>query len=103
MKRLYKTMKELADSQLLYDKELPAFGYMLMAIMVIALFSALIWSLHSKKIYIVKSSGVVVSEEKNYIMPSFGGEIKVSHVKEGDYVVEGDVLFEVSSVDLSAR
>ncbi|MCD8329799.1 MAG: hypothetical protein LUC27_03805, partial [Lachnospiraceae bacterium] len=67
MAKSYKTMEQLKDSRLLYDKNPPAFGLILLGIVFCALAAALVWSIVTPRIYIVESSGAVVSEARNYI------------------------------------
>ena len=94
-----KTLEELKDSQIMFDKDLPPFGYMLVSIMSVLLVGILIWSLFAHKAYTIKAEGVVTSSESNYVMPSYTGEIKESFMEEGKLVSEGDVLFTVKSTD----
>jgi len=49
MSKQMKTMDQLRDSQLLYDKELPAFGYMIILMIAILLISIIIWSIKAPK------------------------------------------------------
>ena len=67
------------------------------------MFVFLVWSFFSVKTYVIKASGAVVSNDKNYIMSSYSGEITRAYIHEGDYVKEGDILFSVSSVDLDLQ
>ena len=55
------------------------------------------------KTYVIKSSGSVWSNERNYIMSAYSGRITEASVHEGDYVVQGDLLFSISSVDLNLQ
>lgn len=96
----YKSLAQLKDSQLLYDKEPPAFGFWLIGIVLAALIITLIWSIFAHKTYVIKSQGTVVSENRNYIMSSYTGEVIHAYVQEGDYVNKGDILFELSSDEL---
>jgi len=101
--KTYKTLNELTDSQLLYDKEPPPLGRYLILTVAVALTVALIWSTTAMKPYVVIGNGSVVSDSKNYIMSSYAGEITEALVKEGDYVREGDVLFRLSSTELELQ
>lgn len=102
-KKNIKTMEQLKDSELLYNKKLPSFGYMIIIIVSILLVSVVIWSLNTSKVYIVKSSGKVQSTNKNYVMSPFTGEIFDVNIEEGKYVEKGDILFKVKSVDLNLQ
>lgn len=94
-----KSLDELKDSQIMFDKDLPPFGYMLVSIVSVLLVGILIWSLFAHKAYMVRANGTVTSSESNYVMPSYTGEIKESFMEEGRLVSEGEVLFSVKSTD----
>lgn len=94
-----KTLEELKDSQIMFDKELPPFGYMLVCIVSLLLIGVFVWSLFAHKAYIIHAEGVITSSDSNYVMSSYTGEIKESFMKEGKLVSEGDVLFTVKSTD----
>ena len=103
MARYYKTLGQIKDSQLLYDKNPPPFSFFLIGIFMATLIVVLIWSFFSVKTYVIKSNGSIVSESRNYIMSSYTGEIIEAYVTEGDYVERGDILFRISSVDLDLQ
>lgn len=94
-----KTLEELKDSQILFDKDLPPFGYMIVSIMSLLLIGVLIWSMFAQKAYMIRAEGIVTSSESNYVMPSYTGEIEESFMEEGKLVSEGDILFTVKSTD----
>lgn len=94
-----KSLEELKDSQIMFDKDLPPFGYMLVSIFSVLLVGVLIWSMFAHKAYMIKAEGIVTSSESNYVMPSYTGEIKESFMEEGKLVAEGEVLFTVKSTD----
>lgn len=96
-------MDQLKDSRLLYDKKIPAFGYMIIITITLLLTAVVIWSIKTPKIYIIKSSGVVQSTNKNYAMSPYTGEITAIHISEGTKVEKGDVLFEIKSGDLDLQ
>lgn len=102
-KKKIKTMTELKDSHLLYEKDLPPFGYMLVLLTAILLIAVFIWSLKTPKIYVIKCNGIIESTNKNYIMPAYTGEIDEMNISEGSYVNKGDVLFVVKSTDLDLQ
>lgn len=103
MNKQIKTMDQLKDSRLLYDKKIPAFGYMIIIIITIFLSAVVFWSVKTPKIYIIKSSGIVQSTNKNYAMSPYTGEITAIHISEGTKVEEGDILFEIKSGDLDLQ
>ena len=94
-----KSLDELKDSQIMFDKDLPPFGYMIISIFAVLLVGTLIWSMHASKAYMVRAQGTVTSSDSNYVMSSYTGEIKESFLEEGKLVSEGDVLFVVNSVE----
>jgi len=98
-----KTMDQLRDSQLLYDKELPAFGYMIILMIAILLISIIIWSIKAPKVYMIQSSGTIQSANKNYVMSPYTGELIDIYISEGVNVEKGDVIFTVKSTDLDLQ
>lgn len=94
---------ELKDSRILYEKDLPPFGYMIVSITAILLIAVLIWSLKTPKTYVIKSQGTVESTNKNYIMSAYSGEISQMNISEGSFVEKGDLLFTVKSTELDLQ
>lgn len=103
MSKQIKTMEQLKDSRLLYDKKLPAFGYILILIVTGLLAAVVIWSIRTPKTYIITSSGTVQSPNKNYVMSPFTGKISDVSMQEGQNVEQGDTLFTVTSTDLDLQ
>jgi multidrug efflux pump subunit AcrA (membrane-fusion protein) len=102
MKRV-KEFGDLKDSRLLYEKSLPAFGYIIVLVILALLVFLVVWSIETPKVDIIKSAGTVQSTNKNYAMSPYGGEILEINVSEGDHVQLGDVLFVVQSTDLDLQ
>ena len=102
-KKTVKNMSELKDSRILYEKDLPLFGYILVSLIAILLIAVVIWSINTPKTYVIKSSGTVESTNKNYIMSAYTGEISQMNISEGSYVEKGDILFTVKSTDLDLQ
>lgn len=94
---------DLKNSRLLYEKDLPPFGYILIISILLLIIGVGFWSTQAYKTYIVRGEGIVVSDNKNYIMSEYTGEIIEMNFTEGDYVEEGDVLFEIKSTDLDIQ
>lgn len=94
-----KSLEELKDSQIMFDKNLPPFGYILVCIISVLLIGVLVWSLFTHKSYMIIAQGTITSSESNYVMSSYTGEIKESFMEEGMLVSEGNVLFTVKSTD----
>lgn len=95
----YRTLAELKDSRILYEKDVPAFGYMIVAVVALLLVGIIVWSIFTPKIYMVKATGAVTSENANYVMTAVTGSITDSNMVEGLLVEQGDVLFTVESTD----
>ena len=102
-KKTVKNITELKDSRLLYEKDLPPFGYIIVSIIALLLIAVVIWSLKTPKTYVIKSQGIVESTNKNYIMSAYTGEISQINISEGSFVEKGDVLFTVKSSDLDLQ
>jgi len=98
-----KNISELKDSRLLYEKDLPPFGYIIVSLIAILLIAVITWSIKTQKSYVIKSQGVIESTNKNYIMSSYTGEINKMNISEGSFVETGDVLFTVKSTDLDLQ
>lgn len=102
-KKTVKNMADIKDSRLLYEKDLPPFGYMIVAITAILLIAVLIWSLKTPKTFVIKSQGTIESTNKNYIMSPYTGKISKMNISEGSFVDAGDVLFTVESTELDLQ
>lgn len=99
MRKKIKSLDELKDSRILFDKQPPTFGYALIWIVVIFLFLALLWSLKTPKMYMIQAQGIVTSTDSNYVMCPYTGQIVNCIMQEGMLVQEGDVLFSIKSID----
>ena len=99
----YKKISQLKDSQILYDKNPPPIFLFMIFTVLSALVIVSVWSIFAIKVYVVKSAGMVVSKNRNYIMSSYNGEIVEAQTFEGDFVEKGEVLFRVASVDLDLQ
>lgn len=103
MKKQMKTMEQLKDSRLLFEKKLPAFGYMILLIVTVALAGIVVWSVKARKPYMIISQGTVTGETSNYVMPAYTGEIEQCYMEEGKIVQVGDVLFTIKSTDYNLQ
>ena len=99
MKKRIQPLEQLKDSQLLFEKELPVFGYMLILIVGLFLAGAVTWSIHAPKVYTIQAQGTVSNRDANYVMCTYTGEIESSYMEEGKLVEAGDVLFTIKSTD----
>lgn len=102
-KKNIKNMADLKDSRLLYEKDLPPFGYIIVSLIAVLLIAVVIWSIKTPKTFVIKSQGMVESTNKNYIMSAYTGEISQMNISEGSFVEEGDVIFTVKSTDLDLQ
>lgn len=103
MTKQIKTMEQLRDSRLLFDKKIPAFGYLFLLVTAIFLAGAVVWSIRTPKIYMVTAYGRVTSSGANYVMSGYTGEIGSCSMKEGMIVEEGDVLFTIKSTEYNLQ
>lgn len=103
MNKKIKSIEELRDSSLLFDKNPPAFGYVFIIVVAVFLAVAIIWSIRTPKIYTIQAQGTVSNEDANYVMCSYTGEISDCNLKEGMIVEKGDVLFKVKSTDYDVQ
>lgn len=103
MKKQIKTMEQLKDSRLMFEKKLPAFGYMLLLIITLSLAGVVVWSTVARKPYMIISQGTVTNSDSGYVMPAYTGEIQESYMEEGKLVQEGDILFTIKSTDYNLQ
>lgn len=97
MSRRVKSLDEIRESRLLFDKNPPAFGYILITVVAVFLIVAVVWSIKTPKVYTIQAQGTVTNDESNYVMCSYTGEILDSNMEEGALVEAGDVLFTIKS------
>jgi len=98
-----KTLDEVRDSRLLYEKKVPAFGYILILVVMAFMVLLGIWAYKTPKESVIKATGVVQSKEKNYVMSPYTGQILSVNYEEGKVVSEGDVLFTIKSTELDLQ
>lgn len=103
MKKQIKTMEQLKDSRLMFEKKLPAFGGMILLIVTIALMGVVIWSMYAHKPYMIISQGTVTNQASCYVMPAYTGEIEECFMEEGKLIQAGDVLFTIKSTDYNLQ
>lgn len=103
MKKQIKTMEQLKDSRLLFEKKLPSFGGILLLIVTVSLVGVLIWSMYTNKNYMILSKGTVTDKNANYVMTAYAGVIEDCHMTEGMLVEAGDVLFTIRSTDYNLQ
>lgn len=98
-----KTLNELKDSRLLYDKNVPGFTYIILIAVTALIISVVIWGILTPKIDIIKAPGTIQSINKNYVMVPYSGEIVNINIEEGTYAENGDVLLTIKSTELIYR
>ena len=103
MSRSTKSLDDLRDSKLLYEKDMPSFGYILLVVLLVLMAAVTVWGVRTTKPYIVKGNGTVESPNKNYVMTPFTGEISNFNIAEGDHVEQGDKLLSVKSTDTEVQ
>ncbi len=93
------TLEKLRDSQLMFDKKIPAFGCFLIGIITVAMVGVTLWSMTAIKPYVVKTNCMITDADANFVMSPYTGEIVKSYMSEGDVVQKGETLFKVKSTD----
>ena len=99
MEKKISRLEELKDSRILYEKKLPRFGYCIIVIATLLLIVTAVWLGFARKTFVVKGGGIVESENKNYIMAPYSGEIKTLNIKEGANVSKGEVVAIIQSTE----
>ena len=56
MSKQIKTMEQLRDSRLMFEKKLPAFGFMIILIVMFAMVGVVVWSMYAHKSYMIVPS-----------------------------------------------
>lgn len=103
MRKRIHTLEQLKDSRLLFDKQIPAFGYMLIVIVAVFLVVAVVWSMNTPKVYTIQAQGTVTNTDASYVMCTYTGEIETSYMEEGKLVEAGDTLFTIKSTDYNLQ
>lgn len=103
MSKSIRNLDNLTDSRIMFEKDLPPFGYAIVFVAFSLLIGAVIWSLHTPKIFEVISTGTVTNAEANYVMSAYEGTILDSYMEEGKIVSAGDTLFTISSADFDLQ
>jgi multidrug efflux pump subunit AcrA (membrane-fusion protein) len=100
MTKQTKTLEGLKDSRILYEKKLPAFGYIIILLVLFLFIATLIWSIITPRTFVVRGGGIVESADRSNVMSPFSGEIYGMPLRNGDFVNEGDVLLVLRNTDL---
>jgi hypothetical protein len=51
MNRNYKTLEDLTDSRILYEKGIPPFGYWIVIVIALLMAGIFVWGMHAPKLY----------------------------------------------------
>lgn len=100
MKIYYLT--QLSSSKIQYDKNPPKFIiYIIYTTLILLVFLIILASL-TYKTEVVRSSGILSSNNKVYIQSPIQGEIKNLYKKSGDYVKKGELIFEIDQIEIDS-
>lgn len=102
MKPIIVNMKDMSDSTEVYDSKSNRFLiysiYLILTILVVAI----LWMSLSKIDIVVKSNGMFKGSNAVYeISSGVTGSVKESHIEDGQYVKEGDVIYVLTIDELS--
>ena len=103
MNKQIKTLSQMRDSRLLFEKQIPSFGYFFILLVTAFLAGVMFWSIKAPKAYMITAQGTVTSSESNYVMSGYSGEIGSCNMIEGQLVEEGEVLFTIKSTDYDVQ
>lgn len=98
-----KDLESLRDSRLLYEKEVPPFGYYLIVLVTVIILIVILWSMRNIKVDVIHAPGIIESDNKNYVMSPYTGEIVEINIFEGANVEKGETLFIVKSTELDLQ
>lgn len=98
MSKRVKSLDEIRESRILFDKNPPAFGYILITVVAVFLIVAVVWSIKTPKVYTIQAQGTVTNDESNYVMCSYTGEILDSNMEEGALVEAGMCFLQLKAL-----
>lgn len=102
MKPIIVDMKDMSDSTEVYESKPNRFLVYTIYLILIILVVAVLWMALSKMDIVVKSNGVFKGSTAVYeISSGVTGSVKETHIENGHYVKEGDVLYVLSIDELS--
>lgn len=103
MDKQIKTLAQMRDSRLMFEKQPPPFGFFFILLVTAFLAGVIFWSMKSPKAYMITAQGTVTSSDSNYVMSVYSGEIGSCNMKEGQLVEKGEVLFTIKSTDYDVQ
>ena len=102
MKPIIVDMKDMSDSTEVYESKPNRFFVYIIYLIFIILVVAVLWMALFKMDIVVKSNGIFKGSTAVYeISSGVTGSVKESHIENGQYVTEGDVLYVLSIDELS--
>lgn len=102
MKPIIVDMKDMSDSTEVYESKPNRFLVYTIYLILIILVFAVLWMALFKMDIVVKSNGVFKGSTAVYeISSGVTGSVKETHIENGQYVTEGDVLYVLSIDELS--
>ena len=102
MKPIIVDMKNMSDSTEVYESKPNRFLIYTIYLILTILVVAVLWMALSKMDIVVKSSGIFKGSNAVYeISSGVTGSVKETHIENGQYVTEGDVLYVLSIDELS--
>jgi membrane fusion protein, peptide pheromone/bacteriocin exporter len=96
------TLSQLTSSRIQYDKKPPKFMFYIIISVLLLLIGLITLSCFTYKTEVVRTSGILSSDNKTYIQSQTSGSIKTIYKQSGDYVNEGDLLFELDDLETKA-
>lgn len=93
---------ELTSSRIQYDKNPPRFIKWIILIIVILLAGIIVLASFTYKTEVVRSTSIISSSNKINVQSPNKGQIKKIYVLNGDYVNEGDLLFEMDTTQIDS-
>ncbi len=103
MKQKIYNLHDLKDSRLLYEKNPPIFGYMIIILVLLLIITTIVWAATTIKPTVVRGMGTVDSANRNYVMIPYSGTIEKININEGDVVSKGDVLLVIKSFEKESQ
>ena len=102
MKPIIVDMKDMSDSTEVYESKPNSFLVYTIYLILIILAVAVLWMAFFKLDIVVKSNGMFKGSNAVYeISSGVAGSVKEIHIKNGQYIAEGDVLYVLSIDELS--
>lgn len=93
---------ELTSSRIQYDKNPPSFIKWIIIIVTLLLIGIIILASFTYKTEVVRTSSIITTLNKTNIQSPIQGQIGKIYVSNGDYVKEGDLLFEMDTTQIDS-